>query len=205
MADKITGWRHIGDKNYMSKKKRFIWLILLTLFAPAVWAEDPPDDAGLLRMFKGKREIMELAKPFLKNPGDASSASRAVSPQKFSVSSSTAASKDIPRVAGAESVFKLGEVYCYPNPAKRADPTFHMETGLADRVELKIYDTSGDLVHETVLPGPPQIIDDGQGPQYAYEYRWDIRNAGSGVYVFNMTARKGDKTLKKTGRCAVIK
>lgn len=192
----------------MNKKKCFIGLILSILFAPAVRAEEPLDDASLLRMCKGKQEIMELVKLFLENPGNGTStnlSSKSVSAQKFSVSASTAANKDILRVASVESVFKIGGVYCYPNPAKRTNPTFHMETGMADKVELKIYDTSGDLVHETVLSGTPQVIDDGQGPQYAYEYLWDIKNAGSGVYVFNMTARKGDKTLKKTGRCAVIK
>ncbi|HBE88960.1 MAG TPA: hypothetical protein DDW67_07465 [Elusimicrobia bacterium] len=105
----------------------------------------------------------------------------------------------------ADTAFKLGEVYCYPNPAKRTNPTFHIETGLADKVELKIYDVSGDTVHETTLSGVPGLIDDGQGPQYAYEYQWDVRNAGSGVYIFSVTSRQGDKTLKKTGRCAVIK
>jgi hypothetical protein len=107
--------------------------------------------------------------------------------------------------ASASAEFRLGEVYCYPNPAKRTNPTFHIETGLADKVELKLYDVSGDLVHETTLSGAPRLIDDGQGPQYAYEYQWDVRNAGSGVYIFSVTSRQGDKTLKKTGRCAVIK
>lgn len=105
----------------------------------------------------------------------------------------------------ADPGFKLGEVYCYPNPSKKTNPSFHMETGLADKVELKVYDTAGDLVYETVLTGTPQVIDDGQGPQYAYEYLWDVRNIGSGVYIFSMTAKKGDKTLRKSGRCAVIK
>jgi hypothetical protein len=107
--------------------------------------------------------------------------------------------------AAADPGFSLGEVYCFPNPAKKTNPTFHIETGLADKVELRLYDTAGDIVHETVLTGQPQLIDDGQGPQYAYEYPWDVRNVGSGVYIFSMTARRGDKTLKKTGRCAVIK
>lgn len=105
----------------------------------------------------------------------------------------------------ADTSFKLGEVYCYPNPAKKINPIFHIETGLADKVELKIYDVSGDLVHETTLTGAPQQIDDGQGPQLAYEYLWDVKNVGSGVYIFSVTSRQGDKTLKKTGRCAVIK
>ena len=116
----------------------------------------------------------------------------------------TAGISAVPPLA-AEPEFKLGEVYCYPNPAKKTNPTFHMEAGLADKVELKVYDTAGDLVHETVLTGMPQVINDGQGSQYAYEYLWDTKNAGSGVYIFSMTAKKGDKTLRKTGRCAVIK
>ena len=70
----------------------------------------------------------------------------------------------------ADSAFKLGEVYCYPNPAKKTNPTFHIETGQADKVELKVYDIAGDIIHETVLTGLPQVIDDGKGPQYAYEY-----------------------------------
>ncbi|HAN03968.1 MAG: hypothetical protein A2X29_00905 [Elusimicrobia bacterium GWA2_64_40] len=107
--------------------------------------------------------------------------------------------------AAADPGFSLGEVYCFPNPAKRTNPTFHIETGLADKVELRLYNTAGDIVHEKILAGQPQLIDDGQGPQYAYEYPWNVGNVGSGVYIFSMTARRGDKTLKKTGRCAVIK
>jgi len=105
----------------------------------------------------------------------------------------------------ADDTFRLGEVYCFPNPAKRTDPAFHIETGLADKIELKIYDVAGDLVHETSLTGRPQVIDDGQGAQYAYEYLWSVKNTGSGVYIFSVTARKGDKTLRKSGRCAIIK
>lgn len=104
-----------------------------------------------------------------------------------------------------DPAFKLGEVYCYPNPAKKTNPTFHIETGLADKVELKVYDTAGDLVHEISLNTTPQVIDDGQGPQYAYEYLWDVRNRGSGVYIFIVATKKGNNILRKSGRCAVIK
>ncbi len=192
----------------MNKKKCFMGLILSILFVPVVRAEEPPDDSSLLRLFKGKREIMELAKPFFKIPGNRTSvnlSSNTAVVQRFSAPASTATSNNVSRVASAESVFQLGEVYCYPNPAKKTSPTFHIETGLADKVELKVYDIAGDIIHETVLTGLPQVIDDGQGPQYAYEYLWDVKNSGSGVYIFSMTAKKGDKTLKKTGRCAVIK
>ena len=105
----------------------------------------------------------------------------------------------------ADPTFKLGEVYCYPNPAKKINPIFHIESGIADKVELKIYDVSGSLIHESVLSGMPQVIDDGQGPQYAYEYLWDISRIASGVYIYNIKAEKNGKEIKKSGRCAIIK
>lgn len=105
----------------------------------------------------------------------------------------------------ADPSFKLGEVYCFPNPSKNTNPVFHIETGIADKIQIRIYDISGLLVHETTITNPPQVIDDGQGPQYAYEYLWDVKNTGSGVYIFNISAKKDDKTLKTAGRCAVIK
>jgi hypothetical protein len=136
----------------------------------------------------------------------ASVSSRRTIQKRVLSASSGAGTAEISSIeAAGDSTFKLGEVYCYPNPAKKANPTFHIETGIADKVELRLYDMAGDIVHETILTGMPQVIDDGQGPQYAYEYLWDVKNAGSGVYIFSMTARNGDRSLKKTGRCAVIK
>ena len=76
---------------------------------------------------------------------------------------------------------------------------------MADSVTIRIYDISGSLVHEAVVSGDPSVIDDGQGPQYAYEYLWNVSESGSGVYVYVVTARKGPQTLKRTGKCAVIK
>lgn len=105
----------------------------------------------------------------------------------------------------ANPAFKLGDVYCFPNPAKRQTPTFHIELGIADKVDLSIYDLSGDLVHKTSLSGTPQVIDDGQGPQYAYEYTWNISDIGSGVYIYAIRARKGKQNIRSVGKCAVIK
>lgn len=156
----------------------------------------PANQKPRLKHFIERRERIEQIR----------SSSRATRSRALSAPASvktTGVSSAVP--LAADAAFKLGEVYCYPNPAKKTNPTFHIETGQADKVELKIYDVSGDLVHETTLTGAPQQIDDGQGPQLAYEYLWDIKNAGSGVYIFSITSSQGDKTLKKTGRCAVIK
>ncbi|MBI4657151.1 MAG: fibronectin type III domain-containing protein [Elusimicrobia bacterium] len=105
-----------------------------------------------------------------------------------------------------QSDFKLGEVYVYPNPARGgAVPVFHIETGIADRVEIYIYNVSGELAHKTVLTGIPQLIDDGQGQQYAYEYSWS-GYISSGIYLYIVkTEKSGLETLKKTGRFAVVR
>ena len=108
-------------------------------------------------------------------------------------------------VQSADASFKAGEVYCFPNPAKKTNPTFNIETGIADKVELNVYDVSGSLVHNTVLTGQPQIINDGQGPQYAYEFAWDVSKTGSGVYLYSVKAVKGAQVIRKSGKCAVIR
>ena len=106
----------------------------------------------------------------------------------------------------ADATFRLGEVYAYPNPAKGGkNPILHIETGIADRVEVRIFDIAGDLVHQGAIDGLPQLIDDGQGPQYAYEYEWGARGNASGVYLYSIEARKGGERLRRTGKLAVIK
>ncbi|MGQ0644975.1 MAG: fibronectin type III domain-containing protein, partial [Elusimicrobiota bacterium] len=107
----------------------------------------------------------------------------------------------------ADGAFRLGEVYAFPNPARSgANPTLHVEAGLADRLEIRIYDVAGTLVHETEIPGAPRLVDDGQGPQYAYEYTWDASGAPSGVYLFRVQAHKaGESQLAASGKLAVLK
>jgi len=56
------------------------------------------------------------------------------------------------------------------------------------------------------VSGPPQTIDDGQGPQQAFEYTWDVSGVGSGVYIYAITAYEdGVGTARKVGKCSIIK
>ena len=72
-------------------------------------------------------------------------------------------------------------------------------------MEIYIYNVAGELVHKAALSGAPQVIDDGQGPQYAYEYQWNGR-IPSGVYIYLVKAQKsGYGSLKKTRRFAVVR
>jgi hypothetical protein len=104
--------------------------------------------------------------------------------------------------SATDVAFELGEVYCYPNPAKQAGPTLHVEAGIADEVEIRIYDVSGAMVHEARLTGQPQIVDGKR----AYEYPWDVSHVGSGVYIGTIAAKKsGYPTLKAVCKCALVK
>lgn len=103
---------------------------------------------------------------------------------------------------GPDPTFRLNEVYSYPNPAKNGyKPTIHIACGIADSVELKLFNIAGELVHSTEMNN--LII---KNNEYAYEYRWDISNVASGVYVYYINAQhQGDKPIKILKKLAVIK
>jgi sugar lactone lactonase YvrE len=108
---------------------------------------------------------------------------------------------------GPDKAFRLGEVYSFPNPVRSGQhPTVHAEMGWADRWEVRIYDLSGNLVHEAGSTEAPVTVDDGQGVQYAYEYRWDTSDVASGVYICVVQGYKaGQESLRSTSKVAVIK
>ncbi|MBI2069554.1 MAG: T9SS type A sorting domain-containing protein [Elusimicrobia bacterium] len=120
-------------------------------------------------------------------------------------SKKTASLASAPSQFGPDPAFKLGEAYAYPNPAAGgARPIIHIETGMADSARILIYSISGELVQETNLSGQPQVIDDGQGPQYAYEWGWD-GHIPSGTYFYLVEAKKDSEVLRAKGKFYVIR
>lgn len=109
--------------------------------------------------------------------------------------------------AAAAAGLAFGEVYAFPNPARGKSPTIHVEAGSADRVEIRIYDLSGERVHEANVQGPAPLIDDGsgRGPVASFEYAWDVSGVGSGVYLYVVTAHKDGASVRKSGKVAVIR
>lgn len=97
--------------------------------------------------------------------------------------------------------FVLGEVYSFPNPAKLCNPTIHFECGVADIVEIRIYNIAAELVKSIEIIDSPQIING----KYAYEYTWDVNDVASGVYICLVRAHKDGKVLKKIKKMAVIR
>ena len=108
-----------------------------------------------------------------------------------------------PRFVGPNPAFVLGEVYSFPNPAKKGKfPTIHIECGIADQVIIGIYNVAAEPVHSTELSGMPLVVSN----KYAYEYTWDITDIASGVYVYIIRAKKaGFSDIKAQGKTAIIK
>ena len=101
------------------------------------------------------------------------------------------------------AAFVQGEVYAYPNPAKGGyQPKIHVECGIADSIEIQIYNIAGELVHKDEITTMPII----KNNKYAYEYTWDISDKASGVYLYLVRANKdGEKTIKVLKKLAIIK
>ncbi|NLI09849.1 MAG: T9SS type A sorting domain-containing protein, partial [Elusimicrobia bacterium] len=103
------------------------------------------------------------------------------------------------KVKGTE--FAAGRIFVAPNPARGGDnPIFHIETGIADSVEIRIYGVGGELVKKHTIIGSPNI----SSPDYAYRWEWSGAKT-SGVYFYTIESRKGSGKIKKQGKFAVIK
>lgn len=95
--------------------------------------------------------------------------------------------------AAAAGELSFGEVYAFPNPARPGQtPTIHVDAGTAESVEVRVYDVSGRLVTTLSRSGSGDLA-------------WDGAGAGTGVYLFVVTARKGGATISTKGRLAVIR
>ncbi|HBL17107.1 MAG TPA: hypothetical protein DD417_10275 [Elusimicrobia bacterium] len=101
-----------------------------------------------------------------------------------------------------QAAFGLGEVYAYPNPARGGvRPVIRAELGVAEKVEIKIYNLAGELVHAAELASVPALI----GGRYVYEYPWDASRNPSGVYIYVVRAWQGGQAVKAAKKLALIK
>jgi hypothetical protein len=105
-------------------------------------------------------------------------------------------------------VFGLRAFYVFPNPARGTKlSTFRIQTGLADSVEVRVYDVTGRKVHSST-DFRFSVADDlnGLGLQDTYDHAWDLSGVGSGVYTYVITAKKaGQKDIHASGKVGVIK
>jgi hypothetical protein len=110
-------------------------------------------------------------------------------------------------VAASIDVFGLRTAYVFPNPVRGTrQATIRIEPGLADSVEVHVYDVTGRHVHSSsdfrLTVGPDPVL----GTQDIYDHVWDISGVGSGVYTYVITAKKsGSADIHVSGKIGVVK
>lgn len=93
------------------------------------------------------------------------------------------------------------------NPVNRGRTRFtYVLTDNADKVDLKIYTVSGRLVKK--FSNLSSSVGYHEFPRSVHG--WDCRDEegyllANGVYFYRITAKKGNKTIEKTGKMAIIK
>ena len=126
----------------------------------------------------------------------------------YQVLGSTGAATIAPLAAAADPTFTFHDAYAFPNPVRGTSvATIRIQVGVADSVEVHVYDVTGRHVHAS-SDFRQSIIDDlnGKGFQYTDDHVWDVSGIGSGVYTYVITAKKaGMVDVHKSGRVGIIK
>ena len=112
-------------------------------------------------------------------------------------------------VAAAEVALGFKAAYAFPNPVRGQNTvTIRVQPGLADSVEVRVYDLAGRKIHASSSFNNLGASDDGNGlgAQFTYDHFWDVSGVGSGVYNYIVTAKKAGQTdIVKSGKVAVVK
>jgi len=103
----------------------------------------------------------------------------------------------------SEETSILKEVFVFPNPAITPEhPTIRAILGRVDRVEITIYDITGQIMHSTTLGGETTGIANGE---YYYDYTWSEPKA-SGIYYAVIHGKDADGSIiRGKTKFAVIK
>lgn len=109
----------------------------------------------------------------------------------------------------AQDEFYYRDSYAFPNPSRGgALVTFRIQPGLAETIELRVYDLSGRNIHSSSDFTFLGAIDDGngKGAQNTYDHAWNVSGVGSGVYNYVIKAsQRGHKPITKNGKVGVIR
>ena len=97
---------------------------------------------------------------------------------------------------------ELGEIFAFPNPARGNNVTIHVEAGLAEQVQIRIYDEVGSLIHQAEMFGDPTK---GVNNRWSYEYRWDTTGIPPGAYLYAVQATHSRKTVRTLNKFAIVK
>ncbi len=105
-------------------------------------------------------------------------------------------------VAALIDEFHLREAYAFPNPVRGVSAvTIRIQPGLADSVEVRVYDLAGRKIHTS--SNFRFSITSGEN---TYDHAWNVAGVASGVYSYVIRARRaGQADIVKAGKIGVIK
>ncbi len=115
---------------------------------------------------------------------------------------------DSPASLVVVSTSSIQGAYAFPNPAYGGAVTFRLRADALSSVSVRVYDSSGTLVHESsdFTPNPAFPANSGKTPQFVYDHTWYASGVATGVYHYDFIGRQMWKSdLIKTGTLAVIK
>lgn len=190
----IISYDGISSANVSSKKIKF----RATLTKASSDAESPELDKMVFEYIKSNDEPATLSA----SNSDTILANSETS--SANADSTEQADTQLALFKAPEPDFVLGENYSYPNPAKRgANPKIHIECGVADKLEIILYNVAGEIIKSEQLAGNNyQIVSN----KYCYEQPIEVSDIASGVYIYTIKAEKeNEKPIKAQGKIAIIK
>ena len=95
-------------------------------------------------------------------------------------------------------IIDLDQTYAYPNPSFNENVIFRIHVGLAESLNIKIFDIAGFLVEN--LP-----IDISSSTNSIKEVHWDVSSINSGVYMARVVGTKDSKKEQKIIKVGIIK
>ena len=95
-------------------------------------------------------------------------------------------------------IIDLDQTYAYPNPSFNENVIFRIHVGLAESLNIKIFDIAGFLVEN--LP-----IDISSSTNSIKEVHWDVSSINSGVYMAKVVGTKDSKKEQKIIKVCIIK
>ncbi len=104
--------------------------------------------------------------------------------------------------SAAQDEFYFRDQYAFPNPMRGGgNVTFRILPGLAQTVEVRVYDVSGRKIHDS-----SDFTHTIPGGDHVYDHVWNVSGAGSGVYTYVIKASQaGQKPISRSGKVGVIK
>jgi hypothetical protein len=97
----------------------------------------------------------------------------------------------------------LRNAYAYPNPAIRDQvPTIRAFMGELTRLEVTIFDVSGNLVHSGSMTGAPTGVLNGE---FYYDYAWNGKIASGAYYAVMHGKAANGATVRAKAQFAVVR